>query len=234
MQKVNTNRTYTALLCLLLFSSCDKESSPAPKAVTPLPTSPQPRRLFVVLGSSTAEGVGASVYDSSWVGRCTTYLRSIKGNERDSIINLAKGGYTSYTIMPAGDANRNITKALSYKPYAILINMPTNDIANGISVDDQMKNFAAIAQLVKEQKAELWITTAQPRNLSEDGRKKLMELRDKITAAYGDHVIDFWNELANPNGTINSKYNLGDGIHVNNKGHRLLFSRVAEKKLFTN
>ncbi|GGK56778.1 hypothetical protein GCM10011405_01130 [Rufibacter glacialis] len=189
--------------------------------------------MYVVLGSSTAEGVGPGPYDSSWVGRSITYLRANKDKFKgDTIINLARGGYTSFDIMPSGDQNRNITKALSYKPYAIIINMPSNDIANGRSVEDQMNNFAALSEMAKQQKVVMWVTTAQPKDLNEDGRKKLIELTNRINTVYGDQVIDFWSSVSNPNGTIHAQYNAGDGIHINSPGHRLFFSRVIGKKVF--
>jgi lysophospholipase L1-like esterase len=223
-----------SILCVTLLSWACKDDvvSPDPVVPNPIPTT-RDQRLYVVLGSSTAEGTGTSKYDSSWVGRCITYLRATKkGAKADSVINLARGGYTSFNIIPSGDPERNITKALSLKPYAIIINMPSNDIASGGSVENQMNNFVTIADLAKKQNVILWFTTSQPRNLSEDGRLKLMELKDRINSVYASKSIDFWTSIANSNGTINSAYDAGDGIHLNNAGHRILFSRVIDKKVF--
>ena len=88
---------------------------------------------IVILGSSTAEGAGVKVPENSWACRYAQYLKSVdKGYE---IINLAKGGYTTFAIMPLGtpaydtgthvlavDSLRNIDKALSYSPDIIIIN----------------------------------------------------------------------------------------------------------------
>jgi lysophospholipase L1-like esterase len=224
---------YVVSTILFLWACKDEVIPPDPVIPTPPPPTVREQRLYVVLGSSTAEGVGPSRYDSSWVGRCITYLRANKkGVKADSVINLARGGYSSYNIIPSGDPERNITKALSLQPYAIIVNMPTNDIANGGSVENQMNNFATIADLAKKQNVILWVTTSQPRNLSEEGRLKLLDLRDRINSVYGVHSIDFWTTVANSNGMINSLYDYGDGIHLNNGGHRLLFARVLDKKVF--
>lgn len=223
--------TFLPILFALLLWSCSKDSATQPKA---LPKDRLPR-LYVVLSSSTAQGTGAGSYDSSWVGRCATYLRSAtQSHKPDSIINLAVGGYTSYDILPTGNSAHNITRALSFHPYGIIINMPTNDIANGKGVDSQMQNFAAVAELIKQQKVQLWITTSQPRNLIGDLRTQLMELRDRINTVYGDRAIDFWSGIANPDGTINPYYGQGDGIHLNRLGHNVLFHRMITKKVFEN
>lgn len=191
--------TILPLLFALLLWGCSNGSEPQPKSLL----KDRSPRLYVVLGSSTAQGIGAGSYDSSWVGRCATYLRSTSKNHKpDSVINLAVGGYTSYDIMPNGNPTHNITQALSFHPYGIIINMPTNDIANGRGVDGQMRNFAAIAELIRQQQVELWITTSQPRNISENLRTQLMELRDRINTVYGDRAIDFWSGIANTDGTI--------------------------------
>ena len=212
-------------LTIFFLVSCNQNGEPVPASPTPFPA----KRIYVVLGSSTAAGVGPSVYDSSWVGRTIKFLPLTKAHKADSIVNLAVGGYTSFNILPTGNANHNITKALSYKPFAIIVNLPTNDIANGASVDAQMKNFATVADLCQQQNVELWVTTSQPRNLDSNGRAKLLELKNQVVTVFGKHSIDFWTGLAETDGTIKTSYGAGDGVHLNNSGHRILFSRVAER-----
>ena len=79
---------------------------------------------IVVLGSSTAEGVGPLSPRAAWVVRYREYLQSLfPANE---VINLASGGYNTYRVMPSDfvsgpdrpnpDPNRNITKAVSLRP----------------------------------------------------------------------------------------------------------------------
>ena len=87
---------------------------------------------IVVLGSSTAAGAGVSDSNRAWVNQYRTYLQSI--DPTNTVTNLAKGGYTTCAIMPTGtdpyntgnhilevDTERNITKALSLSPTAIII-----------------------------------------------------------------------------------------------------------------
>ncbi len=198
---------------------------------------------IVVLGSSTAEGAGASPSDSAWVNR---YRKAIfQKDTRYAVTNLARGGYTTYHILPTGspippnvsisiDPQRNITRALSLQPYAVIINMPSNDAANFFPLADQLANMALIKTTTNAANAEMWVTTSQPRNFGNPAQILLLtQLRDSILSIYGDKAIDFWTGIAAPNGFIQSAFDSGDGIHLNNTGHRLLFERVLAKGIDT-
>ncbi len=54
-------------------------------------------------------------------------------------------------------------------------------------------------------------------------------LKDSTYALFGDKTIDFWTISALKNGSINPVYNSGDGVHLNDEGHRLLFEEVRKK-----
>ncbi len=195
---------------------------------------------IVVLGSSTAAGWGVSTPDSSWVKRYQKYLNK---TSKLALINLAKGGYTTYQILPTGmsvpagldiriDSSRNVTKALTYHPYAIIINMPSNDAAHNFPVSIQLTNFDTIIKNAATQGVKTWICTPQPRNFSKRSQVNLQfELLDSIEHRYGDSVIDFWHGFAMENGFIRSEFDSGDGIHMNDLGHRLLVERVRATRL---
>lgn len=196
--------------------------------------------LTVVLGSSTAEGTGPASPDSAWVNRYRAAL--VQANPRVSVVNLAKGGYTTYHVLPTGspgapnagitvDTARNVTKALSLNPCTIIVNLPSNDAANQFSAAEQLANFSQIAETAQKAGVEVWICTPQPRNFSDPAQIQIQrEVVDSIFATYGDHAIDFWNGLADEKGHIRKEYDSGDGIHLNNAGHRLLFERVWNRK----
>lgn len=198
---------------------------------------------IVVLGSSTAAGVGPSSPDSAWVKRYSAALQTI--NSEIEVINLAQGGYTTFQILPTGttipsgvnetiDANRNITKALTYNPYAIIVNMPSNDALKYYSVSTQLNNYQTLVDYANERGVKVWIATSQPRNFSNPVQIQIQkDLKDTIPAIYGDYSIDFWSGIASDNGFIMSQYNSGDGVHLNNSGHLVLFNRVIEKQIDT-
>lgn len=188
----------------------------------------------VVLGSSTSEGAGATA-GNSWVSKYRAYLKGL--NSENEVINLAKGGYTSYHIMatgnsvsgkPSPDVDRNITKALALAPDVIIINMPTNDAANAYTISETMSNFAAIIALATAENVPVYISTSQGRNFDTGPEKRLLliDLTAQINSTYGANALDFWTTLANSNGTINPLYDSGDGIHLNDAGHDILYNRV--------
>ncbi len=195
---------------------------------------------IVILGSSTAAGKGPSSIDSSWVNRFRRYAEKV--NLLNKVINLAVSGYTTYHIMPDGfvptkknrplpSKGHNITKALELNPTSIIINLPSNDAFFKYSVDEQIANYKVILKKAKEQNVPVWITTTQPRNNNSDSTmtKELITMRDSTYSLCGNHTIDFWTTLATEKGKINPKYDSGDGIHLNDAGHKILFERVVVK-----
>lgn len=194
----------------------------------------------VILGSSTAAGTGPREIANAWVNRYLAYAESLDADNR--VINLAKGGYTTYHLMPRDhlspegrpqpDPCRCITMALHLDPDAIVINLPSNDAAYGYSVEEQLANYDSILVLADRRDIPVWITTTQPRNLTVEGRANLMAVRDSTYARFGERAIDFWTGLAMEDGSIDPAYDSGDGVHLNDPAHRILFQRVVQAGLF--
>ncbi len=174
-----------------------------------------------MIGSSTAAGTGANPPDSAWVNRYRAFLKNI--NPANEVINLAKGGYQTYHLMPSGcrapadrprpDTLRNITKALSLHPDAIILNLPSNDAAAGYEAAEQLANFDTIARSAAKSGVPLWVCTPQPRNFSAGKVVNQLIVREAVLKRYGGHAIDFWTEVAALDGLIGMAFNSGDGIH---------------------
>lgn len=195
---------------------------------------------LIVLGSSTAAGVGPSSIDSSWVVKYKNYI--FEKNTTMKIVNLAVGGYTTYDIMmdgffpildrPLPDEAHNISKALTYNPKAIIINLPSNDVNLGFSISEQLSNYDSILALADLTNIPVWVSTTQPRNFSQLQIEKQIEMRDSTFSKFGEKTLDFWTDIADSNGRILSKLDSGDGIHLNDIGHEILFQRVLAAKIF--
>jgi hypothetical protein len=55
--------------------------------------------------------------------------------------------------------------------------------------------------------------------------------RDSIISRYGNFAIDFWSTIADTNNWIDSQYDCGDGIHLNDAGHAVLYNRVKQSSV---
>lgn len=210
-------------------------SASAPSEQPLFPPPPDTLRI-VVIGSSTAAGYGVSEKDSAWVWRYRTHLSGIRATW--DVINLAVGGYSTYQLQPtwyrwpAGrprpDTLRNITRALALRPSAVIINLPSNDAASNFSIVEQSENYERIAEEAARAGVPLWVSTTQPRDLAETKRQNLITMRDWIRSRFADRALDFWTGLAADDGSLLAMFNSGDGIHLNEEGHALLFSRVRD------
>lgn len=199
------------------------------------------RQKIVVLGSSTAAGAGPSSVEKAWVWLYSDYLK--QKDTRFEVVNLAVGGYTTYDILPTGtqiptginetiDLNRNITKAIALNADGIIVNMPSNDANMGYSVNNQIANFHLIVDAAKMANIPIWICSVQPRDFGNNTNALNIQLSmlSALPQEFPDIMIDFWNGLANASGNdILSQYDSGDGIHLNDAGHKILVQRVIEK-----
>lgn len=198
------------------------------------------QKKIVVLGSSTAAGTGASSYANAWVGKYTAYVTGL--NAGHTVTNLAVEGYNTYQIVPTGtphpgrpdqDPQRNVTAAVAtYHATVVIVNMPTNDVADSYDVSETLLNYRRVKAYCDSAGVAVYFTTSQPRNFTDAGKlRQLMQIRDSTLLQYGGYAIDFWTTVANADATINPAYNSGDGVHLNDAGHEILFQRVKEKPI---
>lgn len=205
------------------------------------------QKKVAILGSSTAAGYGASVYDSSWVGRLQASFRKNTSDGMDTIIdNRAMPGYVTYQSLPsdysvppnrpAPDPLRNVTFVLNDVPRAdvVIINYPTNDIVNGYDPKEMMDNLRLMFQQFNTNGIQCFVSTSQPRNTTTEAQRTILrQIVDSIKNNFGMYAINFWDDLVTNDGTNMLQPDLTpDGTHPNDRGHRFLFQRVQEKNIF--
>jgi lysophospholipase L1-like esterase len=193
----------------------------------------------VVIGSSTAAGTGPSTPDSAWVNRYRQYLQAI--NPQNQVTNLAIGGTTTYHIMPSWfsapgkpttNPNNNVTRAINLGADAIIVNMPSNDAANGFGIAEQMSNFIAISNAADSAGIPVWVCTTQPKNSISAASVVIQTgVRDSILAYFGNFAVDFWTGIADANNDILPQYNSGDGTHLSDAGHAVLIQRIINEEI---
>jgi len=200
------------------------------------------KKIIVVIGSSTAEGVGASTPDSSYVMIVQRYYQAL--GLIDTIYDLGLSGTTTYYGMPDGyipPAGRpfhsygyNVTAALQLGADIVLVNYPSNDIVDGYSMSEFLSNLDTIYNTVIAAGKICYVTTTQPLDYHPvDTLELLRDGRDSILLDFSVHSIDFYDPLvASDSLTINPLYYV-DGTHVNNAGHRALAQAVIARNILS-
>jgi lysophospholipase L1-like esterase len=181
----------------------------------PLWAPAQTKYRIVVLGSSTAAGTGATIPDSSWVGRTKTFYKGL--NLLDTLYNLAVGGSFS------DDGVSKIATALSYNPDIVLVGYPSNDIVAGLGIPHLTGNLRTIYNAVTAAGKKCYVTTTQPRT-DLNNQHTLLVARDSILMEFPDHSFNFYDPLVTPGTDTPNPTYVVDGVHPNNAGHRLLFN----------
>ena len=194
---------------------------------------------IAIIGSSTAAGQGADPPEKSWVNRYRAYLKSL--HPENKVHNLALGGLQTFQLQPNGhkpsparplpDPERNITKALSLRPDAVIVNAPSNDAAAFYGTEEQLANFDRIIQVARQAGVLTWICTTQPRVFSPKQIDIQVQLKDAILNRYGAQTLNFWDALALPDHLPDPRFTLGDGAHLNNAGHARLFEIAKSRNL---
>lgn len=195
---------------------------------------------IVILGSSTAAGDGVSDITKSWVYMYTEYLKTINPNY--IVDNLAVAGTTTYDAQandytpppgrPLPLIGHNITAAIQLHPDAIIINYPSNDVANYFTVTEQENNLRRITTRAINHNILVWVATPQPRNFfnaTQINHQK--QVYDWIMSYYRDKAIDFHTGFASATDSILYKYNSGDGIHLDYIAHQKLYRRVFKEDI---
>ncbi|GAB3011050.1 hypothetical protein GCM10027185_00920 [Spirosoma pulveris] len=154
------------------------------------------------------------------------------------VVNLAKGGYTSYQLLPTNashpanrpdaDTLRNINAALKEKPVTLILSISSNDLVAGYSVEEIIANFNAIrSKALAAGVAHVIITTPLPRNYSAEVTANLLLQRDLVLKNYGSSAVNIFDPLANEQNQTKPEYLSSDGIHPNDKGHAVIYKQIG-------
>lgn len=189
----------------------------------------------VVLGSSTAFGKGASVRRKSWARLLDTWLGTATTDHE--VINLAESGATTLTFRPDGssppsDPDRNIDRALEQHPDVVLINLPSNNVEQGIPIATTIAHYQEMVAEAAQQGVPVFMTTTQPRNFDDSARRSLLQDEaNAIRAEFGTAVIDIYDELTDFTNDLRIQpiYDSGDGTHLNDAGHTYIFETARDQ-----
>lgn len=191
----------------------------------------EPGQLWAVVGSSSAAGAGASP-GQGWAD----LLAADEAQRGVQLRNLARTGLTTYGALPTGTAvpagrpapepQANVTAALDLHPRLLLVSLPNNDTADGYAADETVGNLLAIRSTALAQGVAVLMLSTQPRALSAAQLALLPQIDQRVAAAAGPCFVPLRAGLAGPNGQLAAAYDAGDGVHLNNAGHRWVWQQV--------
>ena len=93
--------------------------------------------MYVALGDSTVEGIGASRSELNYVSRLYARLREVYRNTR--VENLGVGGATSVDVLA-----RQLDRAVALAPDLVTLSVGPNDITERVPLADYTRNIDAI------------------------------------------------------------------------------------------
>ena len=126
--------TRVALAALALVAGCAGGRGDAART---LPGDTNAALVYVALGDSTVEGVGASSEQTTYVAQLHQRLRRVYPEA--TAINLGVGGATSADVL-AGQLDR----AVALGPHLVTLSIGPNDITTRVPVADYERNVDAL------------------------------------------------------------------------------------------
>lgn len=204
------------------------------------------QKKLAIVGSSTSACFGPGSFDSCYVGRLSAFYNQTPPLDTFVDNGFSKGGNTCFSGMPSSyvspysdallqpDPLHNITAAIASKPSVILVNFPSNAY-DTLPIARIMLCLRTMRDSSLKAGIPCFVTTTQPRTsgdyASSQVKRKLAEIKDSILQQFGFFAIDFYKDLITADSSI--RYDAGDGIHMNDKGHDSLFHRVLAKRIFS-
>lgn len=190
---------------------------------------------WVVMGSSSAWGAGASNDSKSWVG----LLRKSDIAANASIQNIAMGGHSTYNALgaqcvvsssrPKFSAAHNVDQALSLKPDLVILSYPSNDAAGSLPAVESAANLLLLRWQLAQKNSAVLVLSSQPRNMEPAKQALLLELDKLLKPVLGPCLVELHALLADSAGNLAQQYNAGDGVHLNDAGHAVIHDAVVDR-----
>jgi acyl-CoA thioesterase-1 len=128
------NAALIAVVGVLLATACSWTGA---AGVRMLPADRGAEVVYVALGDSTVEGVGASTADNTYVARLDARLRDRYPRART--VNLGVAGAISYDVLDG-----QLPRAIALKPHLVTLSIGPNDITAKVPVNIYAENLEAI------------------------------------------------------------------------------------------
>ena len=129
------------LLVSVLVSGCAWSRSGTLRMLSADRTAPL---VYVALGDSTVEGIGASSPSTNYVSRLHARLRAVY--PQAGVVNLGVGGATSADVI-----DDQLERALLLRPHLVTLSIGPNDITGRVPLEDYERNVDRIFRRLTEE-----------------------------------------------------------------------------------
>lgn len=178
-------------------------------------------RPIVVIGSSTAAGVGATA-GQSWFEQMRRMGYSMSSQ--------AVAGSTLSDAIRTGCVFNGDCLPTAQRPI-LIVHFPTNDIATGRPPDEVLESFRWIADWCTDRNIDFIFASIQPRNLPIEQREALRSVDRMLADQYPDRYVSVYKLLATRDGRIHPHFSAGDQIHVVDAAHAAIAQELHRKIL---
>lgn len=174
-------------------------------------------KKLIVLGDSLTEGYGVS--------KAAAYPALLEKKLHDS-------GKKDWVVVNAGVSGSTTASAISRmkwlfksKPDVVLLVLGANDGLRGLKIEDSEKNLGAAIEFANQQKIRIILGGLyMPPNYGIAYTDKFKKMYSSLAVKYKLTFIPFvLDKVAG-----NPKYNLTDGIHPNEEGHKIIAENIFQ------
>jgi lysophospholipase L1-like esterase len=182
----------------------------------------KPKLIYVALGDSLVEGVGASHPNNNFVSKLSQLLSK---DYQVKTINLGKNGSTSSDLL-----EKQIPEVLKIKPNLVTLTIGANDIRRNHSIKTFSHNLNIILNLLKSTDSQIAITTlpdiakvpAIPKILKWYVRYRTLQFNKIIESVAQDNQLIVC-DLYHPSRLLANfdRYIAEDNLHLSDEGYNL-------------
>lgn len=174
------------------------------------------QKKLIVLGDSLSEGYGVAK-DAAFPAVLEKKLQA--AGKKWTVVNAGVSGSTT------ASAVGRLKWLIKSKPDVILLALGANDGLRGLKLEDSEKNLGKAIEYAQDQKIRVILGGLyMPPNYGKDYTDQFAKMYQSLAKKYKVTFIPFiLDKVAG-----NPKYNLADGIHPNEDGHRIIAENVFE------
>lgn len=180
-------------------------------------------RTIVFIGDSLSAGYGISK-DDGYVELTNKEIQKaiVNSNQKIKFVNGSVSGSTTSSL------KSRLRWFAKYKPELVVFALGANDGLRGIKVSNIRKNLEEGIQMAKEKNMNiLLVGMMMPPNYGKEYTLAYQNVFDSLAKKYSVEYIPFLLEGVAGEKELNQE----DGIHPNEKGHKIMSVKMTKKLL---